>query len=283
MIMVTGASGALGSLVHAGLVKAGANVVAGSRDTSAFEREGMPVRRVDFDDAASLSQAFNGIGVLVMVSAGYAEDDVVRARHAAAIGAAREAGVRHVVYTSLAGAGDHLSIALAHRATERLLAESGLRFTVLRNGLYAELLVPSALAAAASGVLDLPMGEGAVALVAREDLAEAAVRVALESMEDDRYAGRVFELVGERALSGAEIAAAIVREAGAVRYAPVSLGAFRKALGDAGLLEYQVAHSVSIYSNISAGFLAGTGTDLAGLLGRAPRETLGIVAGRSSR
>ncbi|MEU9060848.1 NAD(P)H-binding protein [Streptomyces sp. NPDC048430] len=80
-----------------------------------------------------------GVSTLVLISAGYAEDDQVVTRHAAVLDAAVRDGIGHVVYTSLTTAGDHLGFALAHRATERLVRASGLPWTILRNGLYAEL------------------------------------------------------------------------------------------------------------------------------------------------
>ncbi|GAA2714623.1 MULTISPECIES: NAD(P)H-binding protein [Streptomyces] len=136
MILVSGAGGALGRLVAGELAGEPAvhdGVVLGTRTPrSAAER------RVDFDDPSSLD--FTGIDTLVLISAGYGEDDVVIARHDAAIGAAEQAGVRHVVYTSLSGDGDHLPYALAHRWTERRLQGSRLDWTILRNGLYAEFL-----------------------------------------------------------------------------------------------------------------------------------------------
>ena len=94
--------------------------------------------RIEFDDPASLD--FSGVDVLLLISAGYGEDDEVTARHGAAIDAAERAGVGHIVYTSLSGAGDHLTFALAHRWTERRLRRGRARWTILRNGLYAELL-----------------------------------------------------------------------------------------------------------------------------------------------
>jgi len=278
MIMVTGASGALGSLIVNGLNAAGAEVVAGTRAPAPDDLAEGRARTVDFDRPATLAAAFSTVEVLVMVSAGFAEDDVVRARHEAVIDAAEAAGVRHIVYTSLTGAGDLLSIALAHRATERRLAASGPAWTVLRNGLYAELLAPAAAAAAGSGLLDLPMGAGAIALVAREDLADAAVRVALESTASDRHANRAYELVGDKALDGAQIAAAISAAANRpVRYEPTTLAAFRAVLHEAGLLGYPAAHTVSIYSNIAAGYLDSTTSDLAALLPNGPRDAIGIV------
>ncbi|GAB3237728.1 SDR family oxidoreductase [Glycomyces halotolerans] len=281
MIMVTGASGALGSLITTGLVEAGAAVVAGTREPSAFAAADVPARRVDFDDPGPLPESFAGIDVLVLVSAGYSEDDVVIARHRAAIRAAEGAGVRHVVYTGLAKAGDHLSIALAHRATERILAASSLECTVLGNGIYAELIADASAEAEQSGVVGLPMGEGKIAVVAREDLAEAAARVAAEGDADpgNPHRGRTYELVGTEAIGGVDLASELARRHGRpIVYRPQGLATFREALCDAGLLQYQIAHSVSIFSNIGAGYLDGTESDLPALLGRAPRRLADVIA-----
>ncbi|WP_327268254.1 NAD(P)H-binding protein [Streptomyces sp. NBC_01218] len=263
MILITGASGALGSLVVQALADR-SDVVLGTRTPrSAAER------RVDFDDPSSLD--FTGVTTLLIVSAGYGEDDVVLARHEAAITGAEKAGVRHVVYTSLSGDGDHLPYALAHRWTERRLARSSLTWTVLRNGLYAEFL--AALAAPdADGTIVAPMGEGGLAAVARADLAEIAARVVTDPQA---HAGRTYELVGEQPLTGADLARAI-----GGRYRPASLAAAREALGASeGVLPFQVPMLVGTCSAVAGGFLDGSGIThnaLRELLGRPPRSALDV-------
>ncbi|MFF8831716.1 NAD(P)H-binding protein [Streptomyces sp. NPDC015131] len=265
MLLITGASGALGSLV-AERAAGRDDVVLGTRAA------GVPgARRVDFDDPGSLPAAFAGVDTLLLISAGYGEDDTVAARHGAAISAATRAGVGHIVYTSLSGDGDHLPYALAHRWTERRLWASGVRWTVLRNGLYAELLAWLA-APDAEGRITAPLGGGGLAAVAREDLAEAALRVALDPAP---HAGRVYELTGERALTGADLAAAT-----GASYDPVDLAGARAALLASGAAAFQVPMLVGTYSAVAHGFLAGTGTagDLRALLGRAPRPALEAYA-----
>jgi NAD(P)H dehydrogenase (quinone) len=261
MIMITGASGALGRLV-ADRLSARADVVLGTRAPRSPAE-----RRVDFDDPGSLD--FSGVRTLLLISAGYGEDDVVTARHGAALAAAERAGVRHVVYTSLSGDGDHLTYALAHRWTERRLREGPLDWTILRNGLYAEFLAAIA-APGPGGTITAPLGDGRLAAVARADLAEAAARVLTEP---DRHAGRVYELVGEQPLSGADLAAAT-----GATYAPASLAAAREtATAGGALLPYQVPMLLSTYSAIAAGFLDGTAVAenaLPELLGRAPHSAL---------
>lgn len=266
MILVTGAGGALGRLV-AGELAGRDDVVLGSR-TPRSPGE----RRVDFDDPGSLD--FTGVDTLLLISAGYGEDDVVLARHDAAISAAEKAGVGHVVYTSLSGDGDHLPYALAHRWTERRLRRSSSAWTILRNGLYAEFLADIA-APGPDGTIAAPLGEGRLAAVARADLAAVAARVVSAPQE---HVGKVYELVGERALGGAELAGAIGGE-----YVPSTLGAAREAIIAGGAaLPYQVPMLVGTYSAIAGGFLDGSGVEqsaLRGLLGRAPRSALEVYRG----
>ncbi|MEU9112164.1 NAD(P)H-binding protein [Streptomyces sp. NPDC048483] len=265
MILVTGATGALGQLVAEKLA-ARDDVVLGTRTPRSTAE-----RRVDFDDPASLD--FTGVDTLLLISAGYGEDDVVIARHEAAISAAEKARVRHLVYTSLSGDGDHLPYALAHRWTERRIHHSSLEGTILRNGLYAEFLAAIA-APAPDGTIAAPLGDGRLAAVAREDLAEVAARVVAAP---EQHAGRTYELVGEKPLGGAELAAATGGS-----YEPGSLARTREAIIAAGAaLPFQVPMLVGTYSAIAAGFLDGTHIGhnaLPELLGREPRSALEVYS-----
>ncbi|GGO43679.1 NAD(P)H-binding protein [Streptomyces lasiicapitis] len=264
MLMITGATGALGKLVTARLAGRD-DVVIGTRTP------GPGGRRVDFDDPSSLD--FTGVDTLLVISAGAAEDDVVAARHEAVITAAEKAGVGHLVYTSLSGDGDHLTYALAHRWTERRLRRSTLNWTVLRNGLYAEFLAAVA-APGPDGTIAAPLGDGRLAAVAREDLADVAVRVATNPAP---HAGRTYELVGEEPLGGPDLARAL-----GGHYEPDTLAATREAITTAGqALPFQVPMLLSTYSAIAGGFLDGTGVEnnkLRELLGRAPRSALKVYS-----
>ncbi|WP_230466411.1 NmrA family NAD(P)-binding protein [[Actinomadura] parvosata] len=231
MIVVTGVSGALGGAILGGLRAAGGLEVVGASRSG----DGTAVRHADFDRPETLKEAFEGARVLVFVSAGYAEDDVVLARHGAVVRAAADAGVEHVIYTSLAASGERLTIALAHRWTEARLAEAPFDVTVLRNGLYAEipagLALMGAAAAAESGVFAAPLGAGRVSVAARDDLAAVAVRVAAEAWQDvvsggeRRHAGRTYELEGLSAVGGHDLAEVLSEVLGRpVSYLPVPLG-----------------------------------------------------------
>ncbi|CAM5340427.1 NAD(P)H-binding protein [Streptomyces aurantiogriseus] len=265
MILVTGATGALGTLIAERL--AGRHdTVLGTRDPQR-SRAPLPARRIDFDDPRTLIKGFEGVDVLLMISAGYGEDDTVMARHGAAVDAAEKAGVGHVVYTSLTADGDHLPYALPHRWTERRLQESTMDWTILRNGLYAELLAWLA-APSADGRITAPLGEGRLAAVARADLADAAARVGVEA---STHAGRVYELVGEQTIGGTDLAHA---HGPHVTYEPETLTQARARIAASGAEPFQVPMLVGTCSAIAAGFMSRTGGDLRRLLGRAPRSAL---------
>lgn len=261
MILVTGASGQLGRAIVESLRSAQVPVIAGTRHPAGQRN----ARHIDFDEPGSLN--FEGVDTLVLVSAGYAEDDVVIARHDKVVTAAERDGVGHLIYTSVATGGDHLAFALAHRWTERRIQASTLRWTILRNGIYADLF--GSLLTPEGAVITAPFGAGGLAAVTRADLAEAAANVASHPGE---HIGRVYDLVGPRPITAAQIASG-----SGLTYAPDTLDDRRDALNSGGLLPFQPAMLLSIYSTVANGFLAQAGGDLGTLLGRTPADAEPIV------
>ncbi|GAA2171681.1 MULTISPECIES: NmrA family NAD(P)-binding protein [Glycomyces] len=278
MILVTGVTGGLGGLILNGLKGIDdIEVVPGTR-----KGDGSAARRIDFDDPASLAEGFAGVDVLVFISAGYAEDDIVLARHGAVADAARAAGVKHVIYTSLASSGERMTIALPHRWTEDRLANGPFEVTILRNGLYTEIPLGLALTGAAmaaeTGIFAAPFGDGRVSVVAKEDLADIAVRVAVETDRDlaagnqSRHAGRTYELEGPTPIGGNEIAEVLTESLGRpVTYQSISLSDLRQGLEGSGMLPYQITHTLSIFSNVKAGWTEARHSDLEALLPNVPR------------
>ena len=265
MIMVTGASGRFSSAVLAELHARGIPAVGGSRTPSAEQRH------VDFSVPDSLD--FNGVDTLLLVPAGAQEDDRQIAFNRAAVEVAERDGVSHLVYTSLTGAGDHLSMALPHRVTERIIMASGMTWTILRNGVYAEILGAPLSWERRNGAparIVSPLGVGAVAAVARQDLACAAASVL---SDPGGHKERVYELVGSRAVASADVAGRLGCE---VR--DIGLGEYRQLLAEVGMPAFRQSLMLSIASVIRYGFLARTGDDLPYLLGREPTDPLGAAA-----
>lgn len=262
MILVTGASGQLASAILEHLSRLGGQAVGATRSVA---RSPGAYRAMDFDHPDTLT--FVGVDTLVLVSAGTAEDDVVIQRHENAVAAAERDGVQHIVYTSLAQDADHLGFALAHRWTERRLEAGTVPWTVLRNGLYAELI--GQLLAPRDGVITAPFGAGGVAAVARQDLSEAAAIIA---QAPEKHRQRIYNLVGSTVITGQDVA----RQMGA-DYRPGTLAGLRNVLDSAGLLPFQPAMLISIHSAASHGFLECTDSDIAEILGRPPLDPLTVA------
>ncbi|MEI4485749.1 SDR family oxidoreductase [Frigidibacter sp. MR17.14] len=212
MIGVTAASGQLGKLVVAQLVAAGAadRTVAIVRDPAKMAGSGVTVRAGDYGDVAGLTAALAGVDRLLLISG--SELGQRAAQHANVITAAKAAGVRHVVYTSLLRADSSTIQPLAeeHAATEALLKASGLDYTILRNGWYTENFTGQIGGVLAGGGVIGSSGQGRIASATRADYAAAAVAV----LTGSDHVGKTYELAGDAAWTLAEYAAEIARQTG---------------------------------------------------------------------
>ncbi|SKC51591.1 SDR family oxidoreductase [Krasilnikoviella flava] len=273
-IAVTGTSGHLGRLVVESLLARGAapaDVVALARSAAKvgdLAARGVVVREADYDQPETLAPALDGVDVLVLVS-GSAVGQRVR-QHGAVIDAAKGAGVGRVVYTSAPHADTSpLVLAPEHKATEELLAASGLSTTVLRNGWYTENYLPDVQRARETGELVASVGEGRVASASRADYAEAAAVVALDAHRDGSHDGAVHELSGDVAWDFDELARTATEVLGRpVTYRRVTSDDHRELLLAAGLDEGTAGFVVALDGDTREGLLAETSGDLARLIGR---------------
>ncbi len=267
-VVVTGATGPFGRHVVEGLLAAGVtDVLAGGRRlerAADLAERGARVVELDYDRPETLAPALAGTDTVLLVSGSEVGRRV--AQHGAVIDAATAAGVRRIVYTSAPHA-DTTDLVLApeHKATEALLAASGLVTTVLRNNWYTENYVQQLRQAAATGQIVGAVGTGRVASATRADLAAGAVAV----LTSDAYDGRVLELTGDTAWTYDELAAAASQVLGRpVTYRDVTPDELRAALAAAGLDEGTAGFVVALDRNIAAGALADATDTLRTLLGR---------------
>jgi NAD(P)H dehydrogenase (quinone) len=193
-VIVTGAAGHVGRLVTEQLLERlpPEELVLVTRRPHALEElgaRGVDVRYGNFDDPATLHGAFAGGDRLLLIST----DDMGRRvrQHDAAIAAAAAAGVGQVVFTSHVhpeAANPLGAMAREVGETEERLRRSGLAWTVLRFGSFAELQIPPAATAAMNGRLVTNMGDGRIVPVSRQDCAEAAV----VTLTTDGHTGQTF-------------------------------------------------------------------------------------------
>ncbi|MGW6379370.1 SDR family oxidoreductase [Rhodococcus sp. NPDC055112] len=269
-IAITGATGHLGRLVVESLLARGAeagDLVAVVRDpgkAADLAAKGVQVRVADYTDRAALESALAGVDKLLLISS--SEVGQRLPQHTNVIEAAKAAGVAFVAYTSvLDAANSALTLAQEHKATEEVLAASGIEHALLRNGWYWENYTTDLAGTIERGVLAGAAGEGRVAAAARADYAEAAAVVLLA----DGQAGRVYELGGDERLTLAELAATISAAAGkTVVYQDLSEGQFGAALESAGLPAIYAGMLANSDAGIKVGALDTTSGDLQTLIGR---------------
>jgi NAD(P)H dehydrogenase (quinone) len=210
-IGITGATGQLGRIVVDKLKEKVSTdtIVALVRSKQKAADLGVEAQEADYDKSETLLKALQGIDTLLLISS--SEIGKREQQHKNVLEAAKQSGVKRIVYTSLLHADTTaLSIASEHVATEAALKESGISYTILRNGWYNENYAGSIPGAIAGGALIGSAGDGKVSSATREDYAEAAV-VALTS---EGHEGKTYELAGDEAYTMSELAAEVSKQIG---------------------------------------------------------------------
>lgn len=236
MIAITGATGLLGQHVIESLLKTvpASQIVAIVRNpakATALSQQGITVRQADYSDEAALTAALQGIDKLLLISS--SEVGQRAPQHRNVVNAAKAAHVKFIAYTSLLHADTSpLGLADEHVATEKMLAESGIAYALLRNGWYTENYLASAPAALEHGVFIGAAGEGKIASATRADYAAAAARV----ISEDGHAGKTYELAGDAGWTLSQLAAELAKQSGKkVVYQNLSEADFAAALKGVGL------------------------------------------------
>lgn len=261
-IAVTGATGQLGRLAIAALKARGAKPLALARDPARAGELGVETRAFDYTSADPA--ALQGVDTLVLISS---NDFTDRAgQHGKVIAAARAAGVKRIVYTSiLKGDASPMLLAQDHIVTEAAIRDSGIPATLLRNGWYTENYTGALGAAVQHGAIIGAAGEGRVNSAARKDYAEAIAVTAL----DAAHTGKIYELAGDTAHSGADFAAAVAKAAGKpVAYVPMSQADYATALKGFGLPEGFAHVLADSDAQAGRGALADDSRTLSRLIGR---------------
>ena len=267
-LALTGSTGRLGGRVARRLAESGTPQRLLVRDVARAPNLDQTTTVVaPFSDGALVQKALAGIDVVLMVSAAETPNRV--SEHTAFVDAAAAAGVAHLVYISFFGASPVATFTLArdHYATEQHIRQSGMKFTFLRDNLYADFLP---MMVGKDGVIRGPAGAGRVAAVAQDDIADAAVAVLRNA---DVHAGVTYDLTGPEALSLDEVAAILTARTGhAIRYEPETLAEAYSSRASYNAPAWQVEAWVSTYTAIAAGEMAAVSPAIHHLTGRVPRS-----------
>lgn len=208
VIALTGTSGALGGRIARYLSQERVHTLLVGRnlsripDLSGTEKRG-PAAYDEFD---AMRNAVHGASTLLLISGRLSGRRFEE--HVIAFDAAIAAGVERIVYVSLMGAGEHATYSNArdHWHTEQYLAQSGVRYTILRAGVWASWLPfqVNQTGQTDGWVIKGPGGDGRVSAVSHDDVAGVAVAVLLA--DSDEHDGKIYNVTGPEALSLGEVA-----------------------------------------------------------------------------
>lgn len=198
-VAVTAASGGLGKAILRYLTEdlGIGDVVAVARSPERVAAPEIEKRRGDYHSVAELTEAFAGIDTVIMISAPVGDWDRV-VMHRNVIDAAKQAGVRKLLYCSVIGNGKEeqtwfRATQQVNRQAEIDLADSGLEWIVARNGLYLEKDLAHIVHAKDAGVYRNIVGNGRCGYITVDELAYATAKLAL----DEQANGQVFNLAGD--------------------------------------------------------------------------------------
>ncbi|WP_432710054.1 SDR family oxidoreductase [Pedobacter sp.] len=265
-IGITGANGQLGRLVIEKLKERtnAANFVALVRSPEKAADLGIETRSFDYTKSESLADALKDIDHLLLISGN--EVGKRKVQHENVINAAKEAGVKWIVYTSLLHADtSSLSLAPEHLATEALLKSSGIAYTILRNGWYTENYTGEITGAVAAGAFIGSAGEGKISSASRVDYAEAAAVV----LSGEGHVGKIYELAGDEFYTLKELAEELSTQTGkTIPYQNLPENEYAAALKSFGIPE-DMANAIAGWDiSVSKGDLFDDGKVLSNLIGR---------------
>lgn len=277
-IGVSGASGKLGKAVVAELANhaSGHRIVAISR-TPPTVSGGDEARLGDYDRPETLTVAYEGLDRLLLIPTSDLRPGRRAAQNVAAIDAAVNAGVKHVVFLSGAGTRtvEEPHIWASYYAAEQRLIKTAPAWSLLRMNYYAESLADEAKASLGHGAIT-GLGENRVAFVSRNDIAAAAAGL----LTGEGHEGAIYNLTGPQSLSGAERADVISEVTGKpLAFAVLPEETLRVGLAGAGLPAEVVDTVLSIQKTfLTGGYDIVTG-DIEHLSGRKPRSLEDVLTG----
>ncbi|MBB2148583.1 SDR family oxidoreductase [Pedobacter gandavensis] len=288
MILVTGATGQFGSKAIDHLLNKGVRtseisaLVRNAANADRLKIRGIEVKVGDYTDYDSLVKAFQGVEKLLLVSSNDRQAVENRtAQHINTIKAAKEANVKHIVYTSFVRKTNFENSSIAafqnsHAQTEAYLMASGIDYTILQNGIYLEMIpVFAGEKVAETGVLLFPAKEGKASYVLREELAEAAAQV----LTTEGHENQIYSLTNSTSVSFTEIAKAIAGQLGKeVKYQSLEVDLFESKMKQLEVPDLYIGMFTMWAMAHAEGTMDVSNDTLARFLGRKPTTMTQFIA-----
>jgi NAD(P)H dehydrogenase (quinone) len=274
MITIFGATGAFGNIAIKELreLNPSLDICAAGRNQDKldeYKSSNIKTAFVDYDDIQSIDKVLADTDILLFISGNDLEKRMPQHRNIVA--SAVKNNVKHIVYTSFARneavqtnpLGD---LANDHKATENLIIESGIKYSILRNTLYMEFEAMFTSGAKDSGVIALPTGDGKIAFASREDMAKASAHILADAA---KHENKIYNFSGSKALSFYEIAEILSAKYGKqITYQPVSVDEFVKIMEGAGVPREAYGMTIFFGSGIAQSVLDTPSNDISDILGR---------------
>ncbi|MDC6391171.1 MULTISPECIES: SDR family oxidoreductase [Flavobacteriaceae] len=265
-IGITGATGQLGQLVVQKLKDKNpdAKLVALVRNPDKAKPLGIEAKAFDYEQPEALPKALEDIDRLVFISG--SEIGKRETQHKNVINAAKQAQVKQIAYTSLLHA-DTSSMILApeHLATEKMLQDSGIPHTILRNGWYTENYTAGLKQAVEQGAIIGSAGDGKISSATREDYAEAIA----ETIINDDHTGKTYELAGDQTFTMQDLAAEVSKQTGKnIEFVNLPEAEYAQKLQEIGLPEGMAKAFASLDYSASKNDLHDESGELARLINR---------------
>lgn len=251
MLLITGATGNLGSSVVSQLMRKNTNnqFVVTSSNPEGIKKltaQGLQARLANFGNQNSLNEAFKGVDKLLLIST---MDQNRFEQHKNVVDAAKAQGIKHIVYTSLAIKDIQTSgvkdLMMSHFQTEDYIKESGLTYTILRNTMYADALTQILGPNALNQDINLPGGDGKVPYVSRREMGEGIANL----LEQDGHENKTYNITGSYSLGYHDVADALSNLNGTeIKYNDISEDVLQDSLKQVGLPEFTIyLHTGTIY------------------------------------
>lgn len=273
-ILVTGATGKLGSKVVEALLKIvpASQLAVSVRNMDKAEQlraRGVDIRQGDFDHPETLDTAFEGIDRLLIISAD-GDNETRIPQHRNAVAAAERAGVKFIAYTSITNAKESKNfLAPTHQATEEAILKTGIPYSFLRNNWYLENEISSIQGVLAGAPWVTSAGNGKVGWALQQDYAEAAAAV----LSGKGHENTIYELSG-KLMTQEELASTLGTVLGKeVPVQQVDDATYTDIMKGAGVPDFLLPMLVDIQKDIRESTLEVESHDLEKLLGRTVTPT----------
>ena len=258
-ILITGATGTVGSEVVKQLSAKGENIIVKAAARSATDNTFENLNRVqvvqlDYDKPDSLAVALKGVDKLFLLTP-FQSNMVDLTSNL--VSEAKKAKVKYIAKQSVMGADAEPGITPGrlHRQAEKIIEESGIPFTFLRPNFFMQNFVNYySNLIRSQGAFYIPAGDAKVSFVDVRDIAAVAVK---SLINDNQQKGSAYNITGGEALTYGQVAEILSKAVGKkINYVNVTAQDARKGMKDMSMDEWTIKSMIELFEITRAGYVS---------------------------